>query len=220
MTPNFRKEARGQLGSQSSSGRIRNLHDRRQRTLIQVKRLSPSDLGQLPTEVTTLERWPARRRFALSVTGKLMGLQLVRSCSHLRSMKPMLLLSFCARLGSTGALAQQERDAPEWVSIKTENDGDTSAFVDVKSIRAGNGYRQAWAREVFKPNPNAIKEIQVQQEMDCRDWALRILRSRVYQRDGSVEDQALDDGWFYVLADDTSGLKALHISVCSARIRA
>ena len=135
-------------------------------------------------------------------------------------MKPMLLLSFCALLGSTGALAQQERDALEWVSIKTENDSDTSAFVDVKSIRAGNGYRQVWAKQVFKPNPNAIKEIRVQYELDCKDPAYRILRSRVYQKDGSVEDQASYEGWVYVLPDDTGGLKALHIAVCGAKIRA
>lgn len=105
-------------------------------------------------------------------------------------MKPMLLLSFCALLGSRGALAQQERDAPEWVSIKTENDCDTSTYVDLTSFRAGNGYRQVWAKQVFKPNPNAIKEICVQYEPDCRDPAYRILRSGVYQKDGSVEDQA------------------------------
>lgn len=132
----------------------------------------------------------------------------------------MLLLPVCALIGSSVVSAQQDRDAPNWVRVQTENDGDTMTFVDLKSIRAGNGYRQAGAKQVFKPNPNALKEIQVQYELDCRGGALRILRSRVYQKDGSVEDQALDEGWLNVLPDDTSGLKALHIAVCGAKIRA
>ena len=104
--------------------------------------------------------------------------------------------------------------------IQTDNHDDSSTYVDLKSIRAGNGYRQAWAKQVFKPNSNAIKEIRVQYELDCTDPAYRILRSRVYQKDGSVEDQASYEGWVYVLPDDTGGLKALHDAVCGARVRA
>ena len=104
--------------------------------------------------------------------------------------------------------------------IQTDNHDDSSTYDDLKSFRAGNGYRQVWAKQVFKPNPNAIKEICVQYEPDCRDPAYRILRSRFYQKNGSVEDQASYEGWVYVLPDDTSGLKALHIAVCGAKIRA
>jgi hypothetical protein len=134
-------------------------------------------------------------------------------------MKHILLLPVCALIGSSGALAQQDRDAPNWVRIKTENEGNTSTFVDLKSIRSGNGYRQAWAKEVFKANGSAIKEIRVQYEFDCKYPALRILGSRVQLQNGSVEDQALHEGWLNILPDDTSGLKALHVAVCGARVR-
>jgi hypothetical protein len=49
------------------------------------------------------------------------------------------LLSSFALIASSAVSAQQDRDAPSWVRIKTENDGDTTTFVDLKSIRAGNG---------------------------------------------------------------------------------
>jgi hypothetical protein len=117
-------------------------------------------------------------------------------------------------------LAQQDRDAPNWVRIKTENDGNTSTFVDLKSIRSGNGYRQAWVKEVFKAYPNAVKEIGVQYEFDCKDPALRILRSRVHLQNGAVEDQALHEGWLNILPDDISGHKALHVAVCGAKVPA
>ncbi|MCR9178891.1 MAG: hypothetical protein NXH71_01475 [Erythrobacteraceae bacterium] len=104
--------------------------------------------------------------------------------------------------------------------IKTENDGDTTTFVDLKSIRAGNGYRQAWVKEVFKANPNAIKEIRVQYEVDCKDPAVRVLGSRVNLQNGLAEERGDIGKWINVLPDDESGVRALFGAVCGARVRA
>lgn len=52
-------------------------------------------------------------------------------------MNPALLPPLCVLLASSFALAQPGRNAPNWVRIQTENDGNKSTFVDVKSIRAG-----------------------------------------------------------------------------------
>ena len=161
-----------------------------------------------------------RRTIISIVIALFMSLQLARSCRHLRSMKPMLLLSLYALLGSTGALAQHYRDAPNWVRIKTENDGDTTTFVDLKSIRAGNGYRLVWVKEVFKANPNGIKEIRVQYEVDCRDPSVSVLRSRVYLKDGSMKETFKEESRSYIYPDDTGGLKTLHVAVCGARVGA
>lgn len=134
-------------------------------------------------------------------------------------MKSTLLLSLCALIASSIVSAKQDRDAPNWVRIQTENDGDTTTFVDLKSIRAGNGYRQAWVKEVFKANPNAIKEIRVQYEVDCSDPGLRILRNRVNLQSGLAEERGDIEKWINVLPDDESGVKALHRAVCDARVR-
>jgi hypothetical protein len=135
-------------------------------------------------------------------------------------MKPTLLLPIFALIASSAASAQQDRDAPNWVRIKTENDGDTTTFVDLKSIRAGNGYRLAWVKEVFNANPNAIKEIRVQYEVDCRDPSVSVLKSRVYLKDGSMKETFKEESRSYIYPDDAGGLKALHTAVCGARVRA
>lgn len=135
-------------------------------------------------------------------------------------MKRTLLLPLCALIASSAVWAQQDRNAPNWVRVKTENDGDTSTYVDMKSIRAGNGYRLAWVKEVFKANPNAIKEIRVQYEVDCKDPGYRILRSRVHLQDGSIKKRDDIETWINVLAGDESGVKALHVAVCGARVTA
>ena len=134
-------------------------------------------------------------------------------------MKSMLLLPFCALIGSSVVSAQPGRDAPNWVRIQTENDGDTTTFVDLKSIRAGNGYRLAWVKEVFKANPNAIKEIRVQYEVDCKDPSVSVLKSRVYLKDGSIKDTFKEESRSYIFSEDTGGLKTLHVTVCGARAR-
>ncbi len=139
---------------------------------------------------------------------------------NLQPMKPTLLLPIFALLASSVASAQPHRDAPNWVRIQTENDGNTSTFVDVKSIRAGNGYRLAWVKEVFKTNPNSIKEIRVQYEVDCKDPSVSVLRSRVYLKDGSIKDTFKEESRSYIFPDDTGGLKTLHVTVCGARVRA
>ena len=135
-------------------------------------------------------------------------------------MNPALLLPVFVLLASSVASAQQHRDAPNWVRIKTENDSDTTTFVDLKSIRAGNGYRLVWVKEVFKANPNGVSEIRVQYEVDCKDPGYRILRSRTRLRNGSVQDRSDDGGWFNILSDETGGLKALQVAVCGARVGA
>ncbi len=135
-------------------------------------------------------------------------------------MNPALLLPVYALLASSVALAQPGRDEPNWVRIQTENDGDTTTFVDLKSIRAGNGYRLAWVREVFKANPNGISEIRVQYEVDCKAPSVSVLRSRVYLKDGSIKETFKEESRSYIYPDDTGGLKALQVAVCSARVRA
>lgn len=134
-------------------------------------------------------------------------------------MKPTFLLPIFALIASSAAGAQQDRDALNWVRIKTENDGDTTTFVDVKSIRAGNGYRLVWVKEVFKANPNGVSEIRVQYEVDCKDPGYRILRSRARLRNGSVEDRSEGGSWFNILPDDTGGVKSLQVAVCGATVR-
>lgn len=129
------------------------------------------------------------------------------------------LLSSLALISSSAVSAQQDRDAPNWVRIKTENDGDTTTFVDLKSIRAGNGYRLVWVKEIFKANPNAIKEIRVQYEVDCRDPSVSALKSRVYLKDGSMKETFKEESRSYIYPGDTGGLKALHTAVCGARVR-
>lgn len=135
-------------------------------------------------------------------------------------MNPALLLPVYALLASSVALAQPGRDEPNWARIKTENDSNTATFVDLKSIRAGNGYRLAWVREVFKANPNGISEIRVQYEVDCKAPSVSVLRSRVYLKDGSIKETFKEESRSYIYPDDTGGLKALQVAVCGARVRA
>jgi hypothetical protein len=92
-------------------------------------------------------------------------------------MKLSALIAACALLASSVAFAEQDRDAPNWARIKTENEQEAVTYLDLKSIRAGNGYRHASVREVFKANPNAVREIHAQYEADCKDPSVRILRS-------------------------------------------
>lgn len=135
-------------------------------------------------------------------------------------MKPTLLLPIFALIASSAVSAQQGRDAPNWVRIKTENDGDTMTFMDLKSIRAGNGYRLVWVKEVFWANRNGVSEIRVQYEVDCRDPSARILKSRMYLKDGSIEETFKVESRSYIYPDDTGGLKALQVAVCGARVGA
>lgn len=135
-------------------------------------------------------------------------------------MKPVQLLPIFALIASSAVSAQQDRDAPNWVRIKTENDADTTTFVDLKSIRAGNGYRLVWVKEVFKANPNGIKEIRVQYEVDCKDASVSVLKSRVYLKDGSMKETFKEESRSYIYPDDTGGLKTLHVAVCGARVGA
>lgn len=65
---------------------------------------------------------------------------------------------------------------------------------------------------------NGVKEIRAQYEVDCKDPSTRVLQSRLYLMNGSVEEDNEAKGWANVLPDDRSGLKALHRAVCSARV--
>lgn len=135
-------------------------------------------------------------------------------------MKLSALVAACALLGSSAAFAQQERDAPNWVRIPTENGQEAITYVDLKSIRAGNGYRLASVKEVFKANPNAVREIHAQYEVDCKNPSVRILSSRILFHEGAVKERGGPENWVNVLPDDGSGVKALHKTICATRVRA
>lgn len=139
-------------------------------------------------------------------------------------MKSFALLTASALVGtsltSSVVLAQQARDAPNWARIQTENEQEAVTYVDLKSIRAGNGYRHVWVKEIFKADRNAVSEIRAQYEVDCKDPSVRVLRSRTHQRNGSIMVRDEIEKWVVVLSDDESGVKALHRAVCNARVPA
>ena len=134
-------------------------------------------------------------------------------------MKLSPLIAACALLASSVAFAQRDRDAPSWVRIQTDNEQAAVTYVDLKSIRVGNGYRLAAVKEVFKANPKAVREIHAQYEVDCKDPSVRILSSRVHLQGGAVEERGGPEPWINVPPDDQSGLKSLHRAICAARVR-
>ena len=127
---------------------------------------------------------------------------------------------FSLLLASSAASAQQGRDSPQWVVVQTESDRFATTFVDLNSIRTGNGYRLASVKEVFKASPNAVSEIHAQYEVDCKDPSVRILSSRILLEGGVVKERGGTENWIAVLPDDESGVKALHNAICTARVRA
>lgn len=134
-------------------------------------------------------------------------------------MKRLILIATFA-LAASPVHAEQDRDAPNWVRIPTENDQEAITFVDLNSIRAGNGYRLASVKEVFRPNPNAVREIRAQYEVDCKEPSVRTLSSRILLHDGAGEERGGPENWINVLPDDESGVKSLHKAICAARVRA
>ena len=137
---------------------------------------------------------------------------------NLHIMKVTAFLPVCALFASSIALAQQGRDAPNWVRVETGNEQDTAIHIDLNSIRSGNGYRQVWVKDVPVVKRNGVREIRAQYEVDCKDPSTRVLQSRLYLMNGSVEEDNEAKGWANVLPDDRSGLKALHRAVCSAKV--
>jgi hypothetical protein len=138
----------------------------------------------------------------------------------LQAMKYLRLFTACTLLASSGAVAQQDRDAPNWVRIETANEQHALTYIDLKSIRTGNGYRLAWAKEVFEDNPKTVREIHAQYEVDCKDPSARIVRSRIHLQGGMVEERGDIGNWINVLPDDRSGLRALHRAICGIRFSA
>jgi len=118
-----------------------------------------------------------------------------------------VLVAASALIASSPILAQQDRDAPNWVQIQTENRQDSMTYIDLKSIRAANGYRLASVKEVFKASPNAIREIHAQYEVDCSDPSVRILTSRFLLLGGAVQERGGAEDWINVLPDDQSGVR-------------
>lgn len=134
-------------------------------------------------------------------------------------MKQLVLIATFA-LATSPAHAEQERDSPNWVRIRTGSEQYSTTFVDLKSIRTGNGYRLAVVKEVFKASPNAVSEIHAQYEVDCKEPSVRILSSRLLLQGGAVQERGGPENWIAVLPDDESGVKSLHNAVCAARVRA
>ena len=133
-------------------------------------------------------------------------------------MKITTFLPVCALFASSIALAQQGRDAPNWVRVETGNEQDATIHIDLNSIRSGNGYRQVWVKDVPVVKRNGVKEIRAHYEVDCKDPSMRVLQSRIYLMNRSVEEDNEARGWANVLPDNRSGLKALHRAVCRVRV--
>ena len=134
-------------------------------------------------------------------------------------MKITTFLPLCALFASSIVFAQQDRDAPNWVRVETGNEQDAAIHIDLNSIRSGNDYRQVWVKDVPMVKRNGVKEIRAQYEVDCKDPSTRVLQSRLYLMNGSVEEDNEAKGWANVLTDDRSGLKALHRAVCGAKMK-
>ena len=134
-------------------------------------------------------------------------------------MRQFILIA-ASTLAASTVHAEQDRDTPSWVRVQTENGQNAISFVDLNSIRTGNGYRLASVKEVFKASPNAVSEIHAQYEVDCKDPSVRILSSRILLQDGAVEERGGPENWINVLPDDESGVKSLHNAICAARVRA
>jgi hypothetical protein len=133
--------------------------------------------------------------------------------------KSLTLLAALALLSPSLAVAQQDRDTPSWVRIHTRNEPDVQTYVDLKSIRSGNGYRQVWVKDVFAMHRNKVREVRVQYEADCKEASVRVLQSRIYLQDGSKLDRNESENWLSILPDDGGGLKALYDAVCGAKLR-
>lgn len=134
-------------------------------------------------------------------------------------MKHLVLIAIFA-LAAAPVLAEQGRDTPNWVRVRTGSEQYSTTFVDLNSIRTGNGYRLAAVKEVFKASPNAVSEIHAQYEVDCKEPSVRILSSRFLLEGGAMQERGGPENWINVLPDDASGVKALHKTICAARVRA
>lgn len=137
--------------------------------------------------------------------------------SNLRTMKIKILFPAGALFAASAALAQGG-DAPNWMRVQTGNEPDFVTYIDLNSIRAGNGYRHVWVKEVPRTSHHGVSETKMLYEVDCKNPAMRILQSRAYLKGGTVEELGGDDIWASVLPEDRDGLWSLHRAVCGRKI--
>lgn len=58
------------------------------------------------------------------------------------------LLPICGLLAASPVIAQNPSPEEQWVQVVRDTGLGVTHYVDIRSIRAGNGFRQAWVKDV------------------------------------------------------------------------
>ena len=129
------------------------------------------------------------------------------------------LLPLCGLLAASPVLAQNPSSDERWVQVVPDTGLGISHHVDMRSIRAGNGYRLAWVKDVSTEPRNGVREHRALYEFNCREPAMRMLQSVIYFRDGTTQTSVGTIGWVTVLYEFQDTSDAVHRAVCRARVR-
>ena len=134
-------------------------------------------------------------------------------------MRSIATLSLCALLAASPVLAQDPSSDEQWARVVRDTGHGFTHFVDMRSIRAGNGQRLAWVKDVPTERRNGIREYRSLIAFNCREPAMRVMQTVTHFEDGTTRAAVGEMGWVMVLHEFQDTSDAVHRAVCRARVR-
>lgn len=130
-----------------------------------------------------------------------------------------LLLPICGLLAASPVIAQNPSPEEQWVQVVRDTGLGVTHYVDMRSIRAGNGFRQAWVKDVPTVGRNGVREYRALYEFNCREPAMRMLQFITYMGDGTTQAAVGTVGWIRVFLDSEDTSDVVHRTVCRSVVQ-
>lgn len=130
-----------------------------------------------------------------------------------------ILVPFGALLAAAPVLAQDNSSDERWVRVVRDTGRGVTHFVDMRSIRAGNGHRLAWVKDVPTELRNGVREYRSLIEFNCQDPSMRVLQTVTYFQDRTTQSAVGQIGWIRVIPDFEDASDVIHRRVCRAAVR-